>query len=69
MKITHYLYNTFLIEQGNRKIAIDPGGLFLYRFRLTTLIPKSEWEGITHLFITHGDCSYYTNEQSPYNCG
>ena len=59
MKITHYLYNTFLIEEGNKKIAIDPGGLFLYYFRLTTLIPKSEWQGITHILITHGDPDHY----------
>ena len=59
MKITHYLYNTYLIETGNRKIAIDPGALFLYYFRLTTLIPKSEWPGITHIFITHGDPDHY----------
>ena len=59
MKITHYLYNTFLIEEDNLKIAIDPGGLFLYYFRLTTLIPKSEWEGITHILITHGDPDHY----------
>ncbi len=59
MKITHYLYNTFLIEEGNKKIAIDPGGLFLYHFRLTTLIPKSEWQGITHILITHGDPDHY----------
>ena len=25
MKIKHYLYNTFIIESGNKKIAIDPG--------------------------------------------
>ncbi len=25
MKITHYLYSTFVIESGNKKIAIDPG--------------------------------------------
>ncbi len=59
MKITHYLYNAFLIEEGNMKIAIDPGGLFLYYFRLTTLIPKSEWEGITHILVTHGDPDHY----------
>ncbi len=59
MKITHYLYNTYLIETGSRKIAIDPGALFLYYFRLTTLIPKSEWKGITHIFITHGDPDHY----------
>jgi L-ascorbate metabolism protein UlaG (beta-lactamase superfamily) len=59
VKITHYLYNAYLIEAGNRKIAIDPGALFLYHFRLTTLIPKSEWEDITHIFITHGDPDHY----------
>lgn len=28
MKITHYLYNTFVIESGDNKLAIDPGALF-----------------------------------------
>lgn len=59
MKITHYLYNAFLVEDGDKKIAIDPGALFLYFFRMTTLIPKSEWEGITHIFVTHGDPDHY----------
>lgn len=59
VKITHYLYNTYLIETGDKKIAIDPGGLFLYYLRLTTLIPKSEWPDITHIFITHGDPDHY----------
>ena len=59
MKITHYLYNTFVIETGDKKIAIDPGGLMFYFFRFTTVIPKSEWEGITHIFVTHGDPDHY----------
>lgn len=59
MKITHYLYNAFLIESGNKKIAIDPGALFFYFFRFTTLIPKSEWKSITHIFATHGDPDHY----------
>ena len=59
MKITHYLYNTFVIESGDKKIAIDPGGLFFYFFRFTTVIPKSEWESITHIFVTHGDPDHY----------
>lgn len=59
MKITFYGYNTFLIDSGEKKIAIDPGALFLYYFRLTTLIPKSEWKDITHIFITHGDPDHY----------
>lgn len=59
MKITHFLYNAFVIESGNKKIAIDPGGLFFYFFRFTTLIPKSEWESITHIFVTHGDPDHY----------
>jgi L-ascorbate metabolism protein UlaG (beta-lactamase superfamily) len=59
MKIKFYGYNSFLIESGNKKIAIDPGALFLYWFRFTTLIPKSEWDDITHIFITHGDPDHY----------
>ena len=59
MKITHYLYNTFLITSGKTKIAIDPGGLFLYYFRMTTLIPRQEWSDITHILITHGDPDHY----------
>lgn len=59
MKITHYLYNTFVIEEGDKKIAIDPGALFLYFFRMTTLIPKLDWREITHIFITHGDPDHY----------
>jgi L-ascorbate metabolism protein UlaG (beta-lactamase superfamily) len=59
MKITHYLYNSFLIETGNKVIAIDPGGQFLYFFRMTSLIPQSDWARITHIFITHGDPDHY----------
>ena len=59
MKIRFYGYNAFLIESGDKKIAIDPGGLFLYFFRLTTLIPKKEWKDITHIFVTHGDPDHY----------
>ncbi|WP_373031804.1 MBL fold metallo-hydrolase [Sulfurovum sp.] len=59
MKITHFLYNAFVIESGNKKIAIDPGGLFFYFFRFTTLIPKSEWKSITHIFVTHGDPDHH----------
>lgn len=59
MKITHYLYNTFVIESGDKKIVIDPGALFFYFFRFTTLIPKSEWKSITHIFVTHGDPDHY----------
>ena len=59
MKITYYLYNAFVVESGDKKIAIDPGALFFYWFRFTTVIPKSEWESITHIFITHGDPDHY----------
>ena len=59
MKLTHYLYNTFIIEWSDKKIAIDPGALFFYYFRLTTLIPESEWNDITHIFVTHGDPDHY----------
>ena len=59
MKITFYGYNAFIIETGDKKIAIDPGGLFLYYFRTTTVIPKELWPGITHIFVTHGDPDHY----------
>jgi len=59
MKITHYLYNTFVIESGEKKIAIDPGALFFYFFRFTTLIPKDQWADITHILLTHGDPDHY----------
>jgi len=59
MRITHYLYNSFVIEFGDKKIAIDPGALFFYWFRFTSLIPESEWSSITHIFVTHGDPDHY----------
>jgi L-ascorbate metabolism protein UlaG (beta-lactamase superfamily) len=59
MKIRYFGYNTFMIESGNKKIVIDPGALFFYWFRFTTLLPKAEWPDITHIFITHGDPDHY----------
>ena len=59
MKIKFYGYNAFLIEIGDKKIVIDPGALFFYWFRFTTLIPKTEWKSITHIFVTHGDPDHY----------
>ena len=58
MKIKHYLYNAFLIEEGKTKIAIDPGQN-LWIFKLQSLIPKSEWSDITHILITHGDPDHH----------
>ncbi len=59
MKIQFYGYNAFLIESGDKLLAIDPGALFFYWFRFTTLFPKSKWQDITHIFITHGDPDHY----------
>jgi len=59
MKITFYLYNAFIIEWDDKKIAIDPGALFAYYLSFAPLIPKSEWKDITHIFITHGDPDHY----------
>lgn len=58
MKITHYLYNAFVIEGNGVKAAIDPGQN-LWIFKLRSLIPKSEWSSITHLMITHGDPDHH----------
>ncbi len=60
MKITYYGYNTFLIKTKDKKIAIDPGGgLYFLKGWLKSLIPKSEWDNITHIFVTHGDPDHY----------
>ena len=58
MKIRHFLYNAFIIEHDTVKIAIDPGQN-LWIFKLSTLIPKSEWKDITHVLVTHGDPDHY----------
>ena len=55
MKFRFYNYNTFIIESGTRKIAIDPGvSFYIFNFG-KGLIPKEDWNGLSHLFITHGD--------------
>ncbi len=59
MKITYYLYNAFIIEWDDKKIAIDPGALFAYWFSFASLIPKREWEDITQILVTHGDPDHY----------
>ncbi len=58
MKIKHYLYNAFIIENDKVKIAIDPGKN-LWLFKLNSLIPKKEWNGVTHVFVTHGDPDHF----------
>jgi len=58
MKIRHYLYNAFLVEDEDIKIAIDPGKN-LWIFKLDSLIPESEWSGVTHIFVTHGDPDHF----------
>jgi L-ascorbate metabolism protein UlaG (beta-lactamase superfamily) len=58
MKIKHFLYNSFIIENEKIKIAIDPG-LNMWLFKLGSLIPKSEWSSITYIFVTHGDPDHY----------
>ncbi|MFO7729403.1 MAG: MBL fold metallo-hydrolase [Spirochaetia bacterium] len=60
MKISFYGYNTFLIKTENKKILIDPGGgFYFFKGWLKSLFPKSEWEDITHIFVTHGDPDHY----------
>jgi len=58
MKIKHYSYNSFTIEDNGMKLAIDPGQN-LYMFRKKSLIPDSEWKSITHILLTHGDPDHF----------
>lgn len=58
MKITHYLYNAFLVEEGDARVVIDPGQN-LWIFKLKSLIPEREWSTVTHIAITHGDPDHH----------
>jgi glyoxylase-like metal-dependent hydrolase (beta-lactamase superfamily II) len=58
MKLMHFLYNAFLIEDAATKIAIDPG-LNLWMGKLNSLIPKSEWSHVTQILATHADPDHY----------
>ncbi len=59
MKITFYGYNTFVIISVDKKIVIDPGAeLYFFRF-LKSNLPRSEWNDITHIFVTHADPDHY----------
>lgn len=58
LKIKHFGYSAFLIQNGKVKIVIDPGqNLFITK--LNSLIPKSEWDGVTHVLVTHGDPDHF----------
>ena len=58
LRITHYRYNTFLVESGGTRVAIDPGQNFdIFNFR--SLIPEEEWSTVTHIVITHGDPDHH----------
>lgn len=59
MKIKFYLMNSFLIETGDKRIVIDPGGDFYFFSLFKTLIPKNEWAGVTHILVTHGDPDHH----------
>ena len=58
MRIRHFLYNAFIVEDLGIKLAIDPGQN-LSLFKPKNLIPKSEWEGVTHIAVTHGDPDHF----------
>ena len=59
MKIRHFKYNAFIIEEGELAIAIDPGQN-MYGFQKFSLIPEAEWMGVTHILVTHGDPDHFT---------
>ena len=59
IKITFYGYNCLVIESVKEKIAIDPGGSFYLPDFFKSIIPKSEWQSITHIFVTHGDPDHH----------
>jgi L-ascorbate metabolism protein UlaG (beta-lactamase superfamily) len=58
MKIKHFLYNAFIVEHEETRVAIDPGQS-LWLFGLRSLIPKGDWPTLTHVLVTHGDPDHY----------
>lgn len=58
MRIIHYLYNAFLVEEGDARVVIDPGQN-LWIFKLKSLIPEEKWPTVTHIVITHGDPDHH----------
>ena len=58
--IAYYGYNGFVIRAGDKRVAIDPG-TSLYLLGLGTVIPKHEWDRVTHVFVTHADPDHYWN--------
>ena len=58
MRITHYLYNAFLLDEGDTRVIIDPGQN-LWIFALRSLIPEKQWPAATHIVITHGDPDHH----------
>jgi L-ascorbate metabolism protein UlaG (beta-lactamase superfamily) len=58
VKITHFRYNAFLVEESDSRVAIDPGqNLWIFDFK--SLIPQGEWPTITHIVVTHGDPDHH----------
>ena len=60
MKITYYGYNSFLIEDSDIVIAIDPGASFYIPDFFRTIIPKDKWNAVTHILVTHGDPDHFS---------
>ena len=58
LRITHYLYNAFLVEEGEARVVIDPGQN-LWIFDLRSLVPQEQWPTVTHIVITHGDPDHH----------
>lgn len=58
MKITYFGYNNFVLETEDKKIVFDPGA-DLYLMRYASILPKSLWNEVTHIFITHTDPDHY----------
>ncbi|MBI9010880.1 MAG: MBL fold metallo-hydrolase [Clostridiales bacterium] len=59
MKITYFGYNSFVIEEADISIAIDPGASFYIPDFFKTIIPIDRWHALTHILVTHGDPDHY----------
>ncbi|MCW8900789.1 MAG: MBL fold metallo-hydrolase [Gammaproteobacteria bacterium] len=58
MKIKYYGYNAFVIEHAGLKLVIDPGK-DLWILNLDSLVPRKEWQQVSHILTTHADPDHF----------
>lgn len=58
MRVSYFGYNAFILEESDRKLVFDPGADLRFLL-MKSLVPRNEWNGVTHVFVTHADPDHY----------